>query len=276
MQKVEDVQKLGELCREVRKDIIHMVYTAGSGHPGGSLSATDVMVTLFFNIMHHNPKIPEDRNRDRFILSKGHASPAYYSVLAHAGYFDVSELENFRKMNSRLQGHPDKSKFPLLETTGGGLGQGISIAAGKAFALRLDNNPAMVYCMTGDGELDEGQVWESLATIKKYNLHNLIIIVDHNKIQLDGTNAEIKNLEPLTAKFKAFGFEVLEVDGHDIPELINTFDYAKRLSGEKKNVIIIADTIKGKGVSFMENNVEWHGKAPNKEQYEKAMKELEK
>jgi len=276
MQKVEDVQKLGELCREVRKDIIHMVYTAGSGHPGGSLSATDVMVTLFFNIMHHNPKIPEDRNRDRFILSKGHASPAYYSVLAHAGYFDVSELENFRKMNSRLQGHPDKSKFPLLETTGGGLGQGISIAAGKAFALRLDNNPAMVYCMTGDGELDEGQVWESLATIKKYNLHNLIIIVDHNKIQLDGTNAEIKNLEPLPAKFKAFGFEVLEVDGHDIPELINTFDYAKRLSGEKKNVIIIADTIKGKGVSFMENNVEWHGKAPNKEQYEKAMKELEK
>lgn len=276
MQKIDDVHKLGEICREVRKDIIYMVYTAGSGHPGGSLSATELMVTLFFNIMHHNPDTPQDKDRDRFILSKGHASPAYYSVLAHAGYFDVSELENFRKINSRLQGHPDKSKFPLLETTGGGLGQGLSIAAGKAFALRLDNNPATVYCMTGDGELDEGQIWESLATIHKYNLHNLIIIVDHNKIQLDGTNAEIKNLDPLAPKFKAFGFEVLEVDGHDIPELLNTFQYAKRLGGEKKNVVIIAETVKGKGVSFMENNVEWHGKAPNKEQYEKAIKELDR
>jgi transketolase len=225
--------------------------------------------------MHHNPKIPDDKNRDRFILSKGHASPAYYSVLARSGYFDVSELENFRKINSRLQGHPDKSKFPILETTGGGLGQGLSIAAGKAFALRLDNNPAMIYCMTGDGELDEGQIWESLATIKKYNLSNLITIVDHNKMQLDGTNAEIKNLDPLTPKFKAFGFEVLEIDGHDISELINTFNYAKTLGEDKKNVIIIANTIKGKGVSFMENNIEWHGKAPNKEQYEKAMRELE-
>jgi transketolase len=226
--------------------------------------------------MRHNPKIPEDKDRDRFILSKGHAAPAYYSVLAHAGYFDISELENFRKINSRLQGHPDKSKFSMLETTGGGLGQGLSIAAGKAFALKLDNNPAMIYCMTGDGELDEGQIWESLATIQKYHLNNLIIIVDHNKMQLDGTNAEIKNLDPFTPKFKAFGFEVLEVDGHDISELISAFDYARSLSDEKQNIIIIANTIKGKGVSFMENNVEWHGKAPNKEQYEKAMRELEK
>jgi transketolase len=275
MQKIEDPNKLSEICRDVRKDILTMIYKAGSGHPGGSLSATDLMVVLFFNIMHHNPRIPEDKNRDRFILSKGHAAPAYYSVLARCGYFDISELENFRKINSRLQGHPDKSKFPILETTGGGLGQGVSIAAGKAFALRLDNNPATVYCMTGDGELDEGQVWESLATIHKYNLHNLIIIVDHNKIQLDGTNAEIKDLEPIGLKFKAFGFEVLEVNGHDIPEVINTFNYAKTLSNDKKNVIIIANTIKGKGVSFMENSVEWHGKAPNKEQYEKAIKEIE-
>jgi len=274
-QKIEDVNQLNELCRDVRKDIVTMIYRAGSGHPGGSLSATELMVALFFNIMHHNPKIPEDKNRDRFILSKGHAAPAYYSVLAHAGYFDVSELENFRKINSRLQGHPDKSKFPMLETTGGGLGQGISIAAGKALALRLDNIPSFVYCMLGDGELDEGQVWESLATIHKYNIHNLILIVDHNKIQLDGTNAEIKDLEPLDLKFKAFGYEVLEVDGNDMTEVLNTFNYAKTLSNNKKNVIILANTIKGKGVSFMENTVEWHGKAPNKEQYEKAIRELE-
>jgi len=274
-QKIEDVNKLNEICRDVRQDIITMIYKAGSGHPGGSLSATELMVALFFNIMHHNPKIPEDKGRDRFILSKGHVAPAYYSVLARSGYFDVSELENFRKINSRLQGHPDKSKFPMLETTGGGLGQGISVAAGKAFALRLDNIPSKVYCMLGDGELDEGQVWESLATIYKYNLHNLILIIDHNKIQLDGTNAEIKDLEPLDLKFKAFGFEVLEVDGHDMTEVINTFNYAKTLSDSKKDVIIIANTIKGKGVSFMENTVEWHGKAPNKEQYDKAMRELE-
>jgi len=275
MQKIDDVNALDGLCREVRKDIVTMIYHAGSGHPGGSLSATELMVALFFNVMNHNPRNPEDKNRDRFILSKGHASPAYYSVLAHAGYFDVSELENFRKINSRLQGHPDKSKFPLMETTSGGLGQGLSIAAGKAFALRLDNNPAKIYCITGDGELDEGQVWESLATIHKYNLHNLIIIVDHNKIQLDGTNAEIKDLEPLGQKFKAFGFDVLDVDGNNIIEVINTLNYAKTLSDNKRNVLIIANTIKGKGISFMENNVEWHGKAPNKEQYEKAMRELE-
>jgi transketolase len=275
MQKVEDVNVLNEICREVRRDIIEMIYTAGSGHPGGSLSLTETLVVLFFNIMHHNPKNPEDKNRDRFILSKGHAVPAYYSVLARCGYFEVSELANLRRINSRLQGHPDKSKFPMLETTGGGLGQGISIAAGKAFALKLDTIPAKIYCILGDGELDEGQVWESLATIKKYNLNNLILIVDHNKIQLDGTNAEIKNLEPLGEKFKAFGFEVLDVNGHDITELINTFHYAKDLCEHGKNVIIIADTIKGKGISFMENSAEWHGKAPNKEQYEKAMRELE-
>jgi len=275
MQKIEDMNKLVEICRDVRIDIITMIYKAGSGHPGGSLSATELIVALFFNIMHHNPKIPEDKNRDRFILSKGHAVPAYYSVLARCGYFDVSELENFRKINSRLQGHPDKSKFPLVESTGGGLGQGLSVAAGKALALRLDNIPAKIYCMLGDGELDEGQVWESIATIHKYNLSNLILIVDHNKIQLDGTNTEIKDLMPLDLKFKAFGFEVLEVDGNDITEVINTLNYAKQLSDDKKNVIIIANTIKGKGISFMENNVEWHGKAPNKEQYDKAIKELE-
>lgn len=266
---------LGGLCRDVRQDILSMVYTAGSGHIGGSFSATELLVTLFFNVMHHDPKNPEDKNRDRFILSKGHCTPVYYSVLARCGYFDVSELENFRKLNSKLQGHPDKSKFPLMETTSGSLGQGLSISAGKALALKLENIPAKIYCMLGDGELDEGQVWESLATIQKYNLSNIIIIVDHNKVQLDGSNLEIKNLEPLNAKFKAFGYEVLEVNGHDINEVLNTYNYAKVLSDNKKNVIILANTVKGKGVSFMENTSEWHGKAPNKEQYDKACKELE-
>ena len=275
MQKIEDVNILGELCREVRKDILSMVYTAGSGHIGGSLSATELLTTLFFSVMRHDPNNPDDKYRDRFILSKGHCTPVYYSVLARCGYFDVSELENFRKINSRLQGHPDKSKFPLMETTSGSLGQGLSISAGKALALRLENIPAKVYCMVGDGELDEGQIWESFATIQKYALSNIIIIVDHNKVQLDGHNSEIKNLEPLDSKFKAFGYEVLEVDGHDLNELLNTYNYAKTLSDDKKNVIILADTVKGKGVSFMENTSEWHGKAPNKEQYDKAMKELE-
>jgi len=253
-----------------------MIHTAGSGHPGGSLSAVELVVGLFFNALRNDPRNPEDRNRDRFILSKGHATPVYYSVLARRGYFEVSELENFRRLNSRLQGHPDKSKFPIVESTSGSLGQGLSIAAGKTIALRLETNPAKVYCMLGDGELDEGQVWESLATIHKYNLANLIIIIDHNKIQLDGTNLEIKDLESLSAKFKAFGFDVLEIDGHDMHEVLNTYNYAKKLSDEGKNVIILANTIKGKGISFMENSSEWHGKAPNDEQCAKALKELDR
>ena len=275
MTNVESVEELKSICNDVRKDILLMVYTAGSGHIGGSFSATELMVALFSSIMKHDPNNPEDNNRDRFILSKGHCTPAYYSVLAHSGYFDTSELLNFRKLNSSLQGHPDKSKFPLMETTSGSLGQGLSISAGKAFALKIDGNNAKVYCMLGDGELDEGQVWESLATIQKYKLNNLIIIVDHNNIQLDGTNAEIKNLEPLNEKFKAFNYEVLEVDGHDINEIVNTYNYAKLLSGDGKNVIILAHTVKGKGVSFMENTSEWHGKAPDKDEYERALKELE-
>jgi transketolase len=276
MQKIEDINILKHICNDVRKDILTTIYTAGSGHPGGSLSATELMVALFFNNMHHDPKNRDDPKRDRFILSKGHCTPLYYSVLARCGYFPVSELLEFRKINSRLQGHPDKSKFNLMDTTSGSLGQGLSIAAGIAFASRLDHNPAKIYCMLGDGELDEGQIWESLSTIHKYNLNNLIIIIDNNKIQLDGTNAEIKNLEPLAAKFKAFGFEVLEIDGHDLGEILNTYHYAKTLSDSGKNIVIIGHTIKGKGISFMENTAAWHGKSPNKEQYEAAMKELDR
>lgn len=274
MNKVTDIEQLKTLAKDVRKDIISMIYSAGSGHPGGSLSATELMTVLFFNQMNHSSENPMDSERDRFILSKGHCTPVYYSVLARNGYFDVTELQDFRKINSRLQGHPDKSKFPLMETTSGSLGQGLSIAEGIAYALKLDNKKSKVYCLLGDGELDEGQVWESLATIKKYNISNLITIIDNNKIQLDGTNADIKNLEPLNSKFKDFGHEVLEVDGHDIDALIKTLSEAKKLSDSEKTVIVISHTIKGKGVSFMENTSEWHGKSPNKEEYDKAIKEL--
>jgi transketolase len=275
MKHTQDISVLQDLCKKSRRDIISMIYIAGSGHPGGSLSSTELIVTLFNSILKHDPANPTDKSRDRFILSKGHCTRIYYSVLARCGYFDVQELQNFRRINSRLQGHPDKSKFDLMETTTGSLGQGLSIAAGKALALKLDNIHSKVYCMIGDGELDEGQIWESLATIKKYNWSNLIIILDHNNIQLDGTNKDIKNLEPLHDKFKAFGYEVLEVDGHNVHEVLTTYHYAKKLSDENKNVIIIAHTVKGKGISFMENTAEWHGKAPNKEQYEKAMGELQ-
>jgi transketolase len=274
MQKITDIEQLKSITKNVRRDILTMIYAAGSGHPGGSLSATELMTVLFFNQLNHDSKNPIDTDRDRFVLSKGHCTPVYYSVLARTGYFDVNELQDFRKINSRLQGHPDKSKFPLMETTSGSLGQGLSIAAGIAFALKIDNKKPKVYCVMGDGELDEGQVWESLATIKKYNISNLIIIIDNNGVQLDGHNKEIKDLSPLNSKFKDFGHVVLETDGHDIAALIDTLTNARKLSDEGENIIIIAHTVKGKGVSFMENTSEWHGKAPNKEEYEKAMKEL--
>ncbi|GIU68932.1 MAG: transketolase [Candidatus Woesearchaeota archaeon] len=274
MQKITDIEQLKTIAKDVRRDILSMIYEAGSGHPGGSLSATDFLTVLFFKYLNHNPKNPKDNNRDRFILSKGHCCPVYYSLLARTGYFDVNELMTFRKLNSRLQGHPDKSKFDLMETTSGSLGQGLSIAAGIAFALRLDNNPAKVYCLLGDGELNEGQVWESLATINKYNLNNLIIIIDNNHIQLDGTNKDIKDLEPLQKKFFDFGFNTIMADGHDMVQIMSAFENALNSSNEGKNNIIIFNTVKGKGVSFMENTAEWHGKAPNKEQFQRAIEEL--
>lgn len=273
MQNLSD-EELRQLSKEVRKEIMTMIYNAGSGHPGGSLSCVEILTSLFFNSMSHDPSNPSDPNRDRFVLSKGHAAPAYYTVLAKSGYLHLDELNTLRKFESRLQGHPDKSKFPLMETTSGSLGQGLSIAAGIAFGLRLDKKDSKVYCLLGDGELDEGQVWESLATIKKYNLSNLIAIIDNNKAQLDGMTSQIKDLGNIAEKFASFGHTVIEVDGHDIQKLNETFANARILSDSGKNVIIIAHTIKGKGVSFMENNVAWHGKAPNAQEYDAAMKEL--
>ena len=267
-----------------------MVYLAGSGHIGGSFSATEIMTTLFFNVINHDSKNPKDSNRDRFVLSKGHASPIYYSMLARTGYFPIESLSTFRKINSPLQGHPDKSKLDIVETSSGSLGQGISIAEGIAFSLRLDalnssilsNNSIApnnfvspkVYVLLGDGELNEGEVWEALATIKKHNLSNLIIIIDNNQIQLDGTNVEVKDLSPIENKLSAFGFEIIDVDGHSIEQLIEAFRVAKELSDSKKNVVLLARTVKGKGVSFMENTSKWHGRAPNKDEYDKALLEL--
>lgn len=272
--KVSDIEQLKSIAKDVRKDIISMIYNTGSGHPGGSLSAADFLTVLFFNYLNHDPKNPKDENRDRFILSKGHACPVYYSLLARTGYFAVDELMSFRKLNSRLQGHPDKSKFDLMETTSGSLGQGLSIAAGMAFGLRVDKNNAKVYCLLGDGELDEGQVWESLETIMKYKLNNLIIIIDNNKIQLDGPVVNIKELKNFDHEFIDIGYKVFKIDGHDYTSIIKAYDDALNASNNGENVIIIFHTIKGKGVSFMENTAEWHGKAPNKEEYEQAMKEL--
>jgi transketolase len=272
--KVSDVEQLKGIARDVRKDIISMIYNAGSGHPGGSLSAADFLTVLFFNHLNHDPKNPKDEDRDRFILSKGHACPVYYSLLARTGYFGVEELMSFRKLNSRLQGHPDKSKFDLMETTSGSLGQGLSIAAGIAFGLRLDKNDAKVYCLLGDGELDEGQVWESLETIMKYRLNNMIIMIDNNKIQLDGSVIDIKELKNFDHEFIDIGYKVFKIDGHDYDLIIRTYDEAVIASNNGENVIIIFQTIKGKGVSFMENTAVWHGKAPNKEEYELAIKEL--
>jgi transketolase len=275
MDKISDINQLKSIATDVRKDIVSMIFNAGSGHPGGSLSAADFLTVLFFNFMNHNPKNPSNEKRDRFVLSKGHSCPVYYSLLARTGYFDVSELMTFRKLNSRLQGHPDKSKFDLMETTSGSLGQGLSISAGIAFGLRLDKNKAKVFCLLGDGELDEGQVWESLETIMKYRLNNIIIMIDNNKIQLDGYVNDIKELKNLDHELSDIGYKVIRIDGHDYEKIMTAFDDALKISNNGENVIIIFDTIKGKGISFMENRPEWHGKAPNKEEYEKALKELE-
>jgi transketolase len=274
MEKISDTNKLQGICKDVRKDILSMIHAVGSGHPGGSLSAVEMIVGLFFSVMNHDPKNPSDENRDRFILSKGHAAPTYYSVLARTGYVPLEELMTLRKLGSRLQGHPDKSKFSLMETTSGSLGQGISIAAGMALGLRLKNNPAKIYCVLGDGELDEGQVWESLATIKNHKLCNLITIIDRNMIQLDGPTSDIKDLEPLKEKLVSFGHSVIEIEGNDIESVLKGLNDAISSSNQGQTVIIISKTVKGKGVSFMENTAKWHGKAPNDEEYDKAIKEI--
>ena len=249
-----------------------MIAKAGSGHPGGSLSAVEIVTALFWRVMQHKPADPQWKDRDRFILSKGHAAPVLYSVLAECGYFPLSELATLRQLDSRLQGHADRTATPGVEMSSGSLGQGLSFAIGVALAGRLNSQSYRVYALLSDGECDEGQTWEAAMSAAHFKLDNLTAIVDNNGIQLSGFNRDIMNLDPLNKKWEAFGWHVTEVDGHDFTQLLDAIGKAQKVKGQP--AVIIAHTVKGKGVSFMENNVDFHGKAPNAEQLEKALKEL--
>jgi len=264
--------QLIEKTKELRKTIITMVYEAGSGHPGGSLSAIDVMTVLFYNKMNHTPSNPKLINRDRFILSKGHIAPALYAILGDFGYFDKNELHTLRKYGSILQGHPDMMKTPGIEVSSGSLGQGLSIATGVALGGKMDNNSFRVYCLMGDGETQEGQIWEAAMAAGHYKLDNLCGIVDFNGLQIDGKVEDVMDVNPMKDKWRAFNWNVIEIDGHDIAEIDKAFEQGKEYKG--KPTVIIAHTVKGKGVSYMENKPGWHGKAPSDEQYQIAIEEL--
>ena len=271
--KITSIQALENIANDIRKDIIEEVYQAQSGHPGGSLSCTDILTVLYFNQMNVDPKKPEDANRDRLILSKGHCSPALYAILARKGYFDKEELKNFRKMDSFLQGHPDMKKVPGVDMTTGSVGQGVSAGVGMAIAAKMNQAGCRVYCVLGDGEIEEGQIWEAAMAAYKNKLDNLCVILDNNSLQIDGKIQDVAGLDNIEGKFKNFGFNVIQVDGHNISNLIDGFNSAKQT--KQVPTILIAKTIKGKGVSFMENQAKWHGKAPNEEEYEKAINELD-
>lgn len=258
----------------VRKGILTGIYNAKSGHPGGSLSAADIFTYLYFEEMNVNPDNPKDENRDRFVLSKGHTAPGYYSALAHRGFFNVEELTKLRKVGSFLQGHPDMKHIPGVDMSSGSLGQGLSTAVGMALSAKLSNKEYRTYCLCGDGELQEGQIWEAAMFAGHRKLDNLCVIVDNNNLQIDGTVEEVCSPYPIDEKFKAFGFHVININGNDFDEIDAAFKEAKATKGMP--TAIIAHTVKGKGVSFMENNVGWHGKAPNDEEYKIAMEELGK
>lgn len=272
MTKRPDVKKLGKIASEVRAEIVKMLACAGSGHTGGSLSMVELLVGLYFYKFKCEPEKPLCCTRDIFVLSKGHGCPALYSVLAHMNFFDKKELSTLRKLGTRLQGHPQRG-LPGVEVSSGSLGQGLSIANGFALAARLDKDRTKrVYCMMGDGELDEGQIWEAVLTASHYKLDNVCGIVDYNKFQIDGRIEEVKGLEPLKDKWEAFGWHVLEIDGHNIAEVIAAYDRAETIKG--KPTLILAHTVKGKGISFFENQNKYHGVAPSKEELERALKEL--
>lgn len=258
----------------VRKGILTGIYNAKSGHPGGSLSAADIFTYLYFEEMNVNPDNPKDENRDRFVLSKGHTAPGYYSALAHRGFFNVEELTKLRKVGSFLQGHPDMKHIPGVDMSSGSLGQGLSTAVGMALSAKLSNKEYRTYCLCGDGEIQEGQIWEAAMFAGHRKLDNLCVIVDNNNLQIDGTVEEVCSPYPIDEKFKAFGFHVININGNDFDEIDAAFKEAKATKGMP--TAIIAHTVKGKGVSFMENNVGWHGKAPNDEEYKIAMEELGK
>ena len=270
--KLTDIKELKKIANNIRISIIEQVYEAGSGHPGGALSIADIMAVLYFNQMNIDSKDEKSNLRDRLVLSKGHAVAALYGALAEKGYIEKEELKTFRKLGSRLQGHPDMEKLPGLDMSTGSLGQGLSIANGMALASKMDSLGCRIYCILGDGEIEEGQIWEAAMTANKYHLDNLCVILDFNGLQIDGTVEEVKALDCLRSKWESFGFNVISCNGNDIEMLISSFEQAKQTKGMPS--IIIAETVKGKGVSFMENKAEWHGKAPNEEEYNRAMKEL--
>ena len=267
-------KKLMEFANKIRKDILTAVYSAKSGHPGGSLSAADIFTYLYFEEMNIDPQNPKKADRDRFVLSKGHTTPGYYAALANRGFFPTEDIKTFRHVGSYLQGHPDMKHTPGVDMSSGSLGQGISAAVGMAISAKLSNEDYKVYTLLGDGEIQEGQVWEAAMLAGHRHLDNLIVIVDNNGLQIDGDIAKVNSPYPIDKKFEAFNFHVINVDGHDFEELKKAFDEAKTVEG--KPVAIIAKTVKGKGVSYMENNAGWHGKAPSESEYLEAMAELEK
>ncbi len=269
----EDIDSLKVWANVIRKDIIHMVSTANSGHPGGSLSAADLVAALYFHVMNVDPKKPNWPKRDRFILSKGHACPVLYAALAEKGYYEKKHLDTLRRFHSILQGHPDMKKTPGVDMTTGSLGNGLSIGIGMAMAAKTNNQDYRVYVMLGDGEIQEGVVWEAAMTAAHYKIDNIIAIIDDNGLQVDGYTNDIMNVSPIADKWKAFGWNVIEIDGHDMEQILDAFANAERI-GEP--VVIVAKTVKGKGVSFMENICEWHGMAPDKKQTTIAIEELEK
>ena len=261
------------MAKKLRRQVITMIATAASGHPGGSLSAADIVTALYFKVLRYNPQNPAWQDRDRFILSKGHAAPILYAALAESGYLPVGELATLRKLDSRLQGHTDRNFTPGVEMSAGSLGMGLSFAIGVAIAARLDSKDYRTYVLLSDGECEEGQTWEAALSAAHFRLDNLTAIVDCNQIQLSGWTRDIMNLEPFTQKWQAFGWHTIDVDGHDFDQILFAFQEAEKIKG--KPIAIIARTIKGKGVSFMENSVAFHGKAPTPEEAERALKELE-
>ncbi len=264
--------ELAEIACFLRRDIVKMISTAGSGHPGGSLSIADILTVLYFQEMRINPQVPTDPRRDRFVLSKGHAAPALYAVLAARGFFSRDLLDTLRQVDSPLQGHPDMRKVPGVEISTGSLGQGLSVANGMALAARLASLDYRVYAILGDGEIQEGQVWEAAMTAAHYRLDNLVAFLDYNGLQIDGKTSQIMTVDPVKEKWQAFGWHVLETDGHDLRKITAALQLARQV--KEKPVMIIAYTVKGKGVCFMENDASWHGMAPNTTETEQALEEL--
>jgi len=267
-----DIKSLEERAKVIRRHVIRMLAKAGSGHPGSSLSTVDLLVALFYNKLKHNPQQPAWPDRDRFVMSKGHGCPALYAVLAEMGYFGIDKLDTLRQFGSILQGHPCMKTTPGIEISGGSLGQGLSVGLGIALAAKLDKKDYRTYVMLGDGEIEEGQVWEAAMAASHYKADNLCAIIDQNGLQIDGFIHEIMSSYPIPDKWRGFGWHVIEINGHDYKAISSAYDEAEKIKG--RSTVIVAKTIKGKGVSFMENQVDWHGKAPSKEEAERALAEL--